>query len=218
MAPAVVVGKFGTATLTRDELLASFQEKPRILISLMDEGRNSCEHVEPSSSIEMARSWTRCISPRIFRKVRAIAGRWTKSRRAPTSWLVQRHRSPIKAASLVDVSPVDEYEAVNAELFRQLGGGIDAVYFCPEHPENATVRRKPGTGMLEEAKRDHQIAVEKSWFIGDKDTDVLCGRRAGCKTILVLTGYGKNYRDCWSAFHCAKTSSRRPQIVLAAKM
>jgi D-glycero-D-manno-heptose 1,7-bisphosphate phosphatase len=111
---------------------------------------------------------------------------------------------------------VEEYEAVNAELFRQLGGGMDAIYFCPDHPESATARRKPGIRMLEEAKRDHQIAVEKSWFIGDKDTDVLCGRRAGCKTILVLSGYGKNHRDCAPHF-IAKDIVEAARIVLAEK-
>ena len=112
---------------------------------------------------------------------------------------------------------VDDYEAVNGEIFRQLGGGIDTAYFCPEHPANATARRKPGTGMVDEAKRDHHIAVEKSWFIGDKDTDILCGRRAGCKTILVLTGYGKKYRDCGPHF-VARDIVEAVQIVLTEKM
>ncbi|HEY5812799.1 MAG TPA: HAD family hydrolase, partial [Terrimicrobiaceae bacterium] len=72
-----------------------------------------------------------------------------------------------------------DYQAVNAELFRQLGGTIDAAYFSPDHPEKATARRKPGIGMIQEAIRDYDIAPEESWFIGDKDTDVLCGRDAG---------------------------------------
>ena len=149
-------------------------------------------------------------------KVRAIAGAGqslAKLRRHGWFNVMITNQSGIARGCFT----VDEYEAVNAELFRQLGGGIDAVYFCPEHSENATVRRKPGTGMLEEAKRDHQIAVEKSWFIGDKDTDVLCGRRAGCKTILVLTGYGKNYRDSGPHF-IAKDIVEAAEIVLAAKM
>jgi D-glycero-D-manno-heptose 1,7-bisphosphate phosphatase len=95
---------------------------------------------------------------------------------------------------------VADYEAVNAELFRQLGGAIDATYFCPDHPADATQRRKPGTGMIEEAKRDHKIALEESWLIGDKHSDIVCGRSAGCRTILVMTGYGRNYRDCGAHF------------------
>jgi histidinol-phosphate phosphatase family protein len=109
---------------------------------------------------------------------------------------------------------VADYQAVNAELFRQLGGAIDAAYFCPDHPDKATARRKPGTAMIEEARREHRIAIEKSWFIGDKDTDVLCGRKAGCTTILVLTGYGLNHRDCGAHF-VAKDVVEAVQIILS---
>jgi D-glycero-D-manno-heptose 1,7-bisphosphate phosphatase len=109
---------------------------------------------------------------------------------------------------------VADYEAVNAELFHQLGGAIDAAYFCPDSPDKATARRKPGTAMIDEAQRDHKIAIEKSWFIGDKDTDILCGRKAGCKTILVLTGYGQKYRDCGAHF-VAKDVVDAVQIILS---
>lgn len=93
-----------------------------------------------------------------------------------------------------------DYEAVNAELFRQLGSGIDAAYHCADHPDIPTTRRKPGTGMIDQAVREHGIDPKKSWFIGDKDIDVACGRAAGCRTILVLTGYGEKYRDCGADF------------------
>jgi D-glycero-D-manno-heptose 1,7-bisphosphate phosphatase len=106
-----------------------------------------------------------------------------------------------------------DYHAVNAELFRQLGGFIDAAYFSPDHPDHATPRRKPGTGMIMEASREHGIAPEKSWLIGDKDSDVLCGQTAGCKTILVLTGYGRQYRDCGADF-IARDIVEAAQIVL----
>ena len=84
----------------------------------------------------------------------------------------------------------EQYAAVNAEFLRQLPGGIDAVYFCADHPDSPTPRRKPGSGMLEEAARNHGIDLTRSWMIGDKEIDVECGRRAGCRTILVRTGYG----------------------------
>lgn len=106
-----------------------------------------------------------------------------------------------------------EYEAVNAELFRQLGGGIDAVYYCADHPSVPTSRRKPGTGMVEEACAEHGIAAGNSWFIGDKDVDIGCGRAAGCRTILVLTGYGEEHRSSGADF-VAPDVAAAIQIVL----
>jgi len=106
-----------------------------------------------------------------------------------------------------------DYQAVNTELFRQLGGVIDAAYFCPDHPDHATPRRKPGTGMIEEASCDHGVAPEESWLIGDKDSDILCGRSAGCRTILVLTGYGQQHRDCGAHF-VARDIVEAAQIIL----
>ena len=108
---------------------------------------------------------------------------------------------------------IADYEAVNAELFRQLGEAIDAAYFAPDHPDHATHRRKPGTGMIEEASRDHGVVPEKSWLVGDKDSDILCGRIAGCRTILVLTGYGRQYRDCGANF-IARDIVEAAQIIL----
>lgn len=83
-----------------------------------------------------------------------------------------------------------EYEAVQEELLRQLEGEIDAVYFCADTPETATGRRKPGAGMLLEAKERFSLDLSRCWMIGDKSDDLLCGRAAGCATGLVLTGYG----------------------------
>ncbi len=97
------------------------------------------------------------------------------------------------------ISP-EQYAAVNAEFLRQLPGGIDAVYFCADHPDSPTPRRKPGSGMLEEAARNHGIDLSRSWMIGDKEIDVECGRRAGCRTILVRTGYGANLENTGADF------------------
>jgi histidinol-phosphate phosphatase family protein len=91
---------------------------------------------------------------------------------------------------------VADYEAVNAELIRQLGSSWDAAYFCPEAPPSPSRRRKPGAGMLEEACRDLHIDPRQSWLVGDKTSDIACGREFGCRTILVLTGYGNHHTAC----------------------
>lgn len=84
-----------------------------------------------------------------------------------------------------------EYEAVHARLIELLGSGlIDATYFCPDHPDTASERRKPGAGMVLEAARDLDLNLERSWLIGDKRSDVECAQNAGVRAILVQTGYG----------------------------
>jgi len=85
---------------------------------------------------------------------------------------------------------LSQYRAVESELHRQLDGLVDAVYFCADAPSSPTLRRKPGTGMIEEAARDLGIDISRSWMVGDKGIDIECGRNAGCRTILVRTGYG----------------------------
>ncbi len=65
---------------------------------------------------------------------------------------------------------------------------VDGIYYCPHSPESGCSCRKPKTGMPEKAKKDFDIDFSKSYFIGDKTSDIKCGENAGCKTILVKTG------------------------------
>ena len=105
-----------------------------------------------------------------------------------------------------------QYEAVNAELLRQLDGAIDAVYFCADPSSQPTARRKPGIGMLEEAARGQGIDLANSWMIGDKDIDVQCGRTAGCRTILVRTGYGEKHVGSGADFIAADVAEAIERI------
>ncbi len=81
------------------------------------------------------------------------------------------------------------------------GAKIDVIYHCPHHPEKGFLGevpalkiecdcRKPEIGLFLKAKKDFNIDLKKSYLIGDKTSDILAGKRAGCKTILVKTGYG----------------------------
>jgi D-glycero-D-manno-heptose 1,7-bisphosphate phosphatase len=84
-----------------------------------------------------------------------------------------------------------QYRAVEREFLRQAGAGlIDACYFCPDAPGAPSTCRKPEPGMVLDAARDLGLDPALSWFVGDKSADIECGRRAGARTILVLTGYG----------------------------
>jgi len=87
---------------------------------------------------------------------------------------------------------VEQYRAVEAEVLRQLGDGlIEATYFCPDVPGVPSKCRKPAPGMILQAARDHDADLARSFFIGDKEIDVECGRNAGVRTIRVRSGFDK---------------------------
>lgn len=93
-----------------------------------------------------------------------------------------------------------DFQRVQAEVFRQLGneGKLDGAYHCPERPEDASDRRKPGPGMILEASADLNLDLGRSYLIGDSRADVEAGRRAGLAgTVFVLTGKAPDERrDC----------------------
>ena len=97
--------------------------------------------------------------------------------------------------------PESRLKEVHAELARQLRENqayVDAIYYCPHHPtegSGAYVRececRKPATGLILRAAEDLKLDVPSSYVIGDHFSDVECGQRAGAKTVLLLTGHGR---------------------------
>jgi D-glycero-D-manno-heptose 1,7-bisphosphate phosphatase len=108
----------------------------------------------------------------------------------------------------------NDYRAVEWEFLRQLGEGlIDATYCCPDSPDANSPRRKPAPGMILEARRDHGLDLGRSYFVGDKKSDVECGRNAGLRTILVQTGYGAHELDC-GADWIARDLAHAAEIIL----
>lgn len=76
-------------------------------------------------------------------------------------------------------------------LLKEQGAKIDAVYFCPHIDENNCNCRKPKTGMVLKAAKEHNIDLKKSYTVGDSIRDYLLGYNSGGKGLLVLTGHGK---------------------------
>jgi histidinol-phosphate phosphatase family protein len=81
--------------------------------------------------------------------------------------------------------------AVNLAMLRMLGEkgvDLDAIYYCPHHPEDNCLCRKPDLLMVQRALKDLVIDVSHSWVVGDIDKDVQTGIKAGLRPILVETG------------------------------
>ena len=77
------------------------------------------------------------------------------------------------------------------KLVGELGGRIDGIEFAPEHPDQASDLRKPGSGMLKDLARRLQVSLEDVAFVGDSASDLLAAQSAGARPILVRTGKGK---------------------------
>jgi len=91
------------------------------------------------------------------------------------------------------------HERLNRILEKE-GAHIDAIYYCPHHPDDKCKCRKPEPGLLIKAAEELGIDLKRSFMVGDKVDDAAAGKAAGCKGILVLTGYGLGelaLRDQW---------------------
>ena len=110
----------------------------------------------------------------------------------------------------------NDYRAVEREFLGQLGDDlIDDTYYCADLPETNSPRRKPAPGMIFEAQHDHHLNLARSYLIGDKKSDIECGRNAGVRTILVQTGYGARALDC-RADWIARDLAHAAEIILGA--
>ncbi len=71
--------------------------------------------------------------------------------------------------------------------FAGRGAAIDAVYHCPHRPDEGCDCRKPATGMIERARRELDVELERSWVIGDSAADLELARRVGCPAIRIAS-------------------------------
>ena len=76
-------------------------------------------------------------------------------------------------------------------LLSQVGGHIDAIFFCPHRADDLCDCRKPKTGLLEDIAQRFNTSLKNVPLIGDSLRDLQAAEAAGATPILVLTGNGK---------------------------
>jgi histidinol-phosphate phosphatase family protein len=65
---------------------------------------------------------------------------------------------------------------------------LDAIYYCPHHPDDGCECRKPDTALFIKAAKDNNIDYKSSFVIGDMPLDIIAGEKMGCKTVLIHHG------------------------------
>lgn len=108
---------------------------------------------------------------------------------------------PAIAKNFCDLAMVRTMHQRLEFLLGEEGAYLDAIRFCPHHPEmgfpgeNPAYKkncscRKPAPGMILDATAELDVDLSGSWMVGDSPADIAAGKNAGARTALVLTGRG----------------------------
>jgi len=89
------------------------------------------------------------------------------------------------ARGFFDKKFVEKTHVILSELFSEHGVFFSSFYFCPHHPDDRCLCRKPLPGMLLKASEDFSLDLSESLMFGDKESDIEAGRRVGCKSFFV---------------------------------
>jgi D-glycero-D-manno-heptose 1,7-bisphosphate phosphatase len=110
--------------------------------------------------------------------------------RAGFQVIVASNQSGI-ARGLYDVDMLHKIHEKFFHLLNDVGGKVTEIFFCPHHPDEGCLCRKPNPGMLQKIAEKYSLHLADIYFIGDSIADMRAAEQAGCKPILVLTGNGK---------------------------
>ncbi len=117
-----------------------------------------------------------------------------------TGWklIIATNQTVVARGSITEERLREIHQVLLGQL-RARGIEIDAVYYCPHHPDGAVPEyrqvcdcRKPNAGMLLRAAEEWHLDLGASVVVGDAPSDIEAGRRAGCWTVLIHDAEGRD--------------------------
>jgi D-glycero-D-manno-heptose 1,7-bisphosphate phosphatase len=118
------------------------------------------------------------------------------------------------ARGMFSIERLDAIHARLRELLALEGVCLDALYFCPHHPQGVAAtyvvdcdHRKPAPGMLMSAARALGLDLASCWLIGDRESDVQAAHRAGCRAVLLGTARTAAELQCATLVEAARAIS-----------
>jgi D-glycero-D-manno-heptose 1,7-bisphosphate phosphatase len=111
--------------------------------------------------------------------------------------IVLTNQSGVARDYFTETTLIEIHEQMKESL-RLQGARIDAIYYCPHHPDYGPPLyrldcdcRKPRPGLAERAARDFNLDLNRCYVIGDRYRDIETGHAVGARGVLVMTGYGR---------------------------
>ena len=128
---------------------------------------------------------------------------------------------PSVARGLISIDGIRE---IHNSINKKLNNLIDRFYFCPHHP-NANLEiyrricecRKPAPGLILRAAKDLDIDLTKSWMIGDMPSDIVSGKSAGLKTILIESEKNKKVIETGKKWDIEESDYKSKNLLDALK-
>lgn len=109
---------------------------------------------------------------------------------------------PSYAKGKTSFENIKEIAALLESFSNEHGKVIDDYYYCYHHPDGVIAEfakecqcRKPGTKFLKEAIEKYEVICSKSFFVGDCDTDIVCGERMELRTIKLEYKHSKDKNE-----------------------
>jgi D-glycero-D-manno-heptose 1,7-bisphosphate phosphatase len=126
-------------------------------------------------------------------------------------------------AAAKGVLGLDELEAIHQhvlELLESEGATFDRFAMCVHHPDGVVPRlsqtcdcRKPAPGMLIQAANELDVDLERSWMVGDTDSDIAAGAAAGVRTIMIVNPASAHKRKMFGS-----ADASAPDLAAAAEI
>lgn len=95
------------------------------------------------------------------------------------------------SAGLFDMATLNSIHDKMLRELAQIGGRIDAIFYCPHAADERCQCRKPKPGMILEIGKRFSVELDKVPAVGDALRDLHAYAAAGCQPILVRTGKGE---------------------------
>jgi D-glycero-D-manno-heptose 1,7-bisphosphate phosphatase len=112
---------------------------------------------------------------------------------------------------------VDEVHGHLKQLLAAGGAHLDGIYACLHSPAEGCACRKPKPALIEQAARDLDLDLTRSYLVGDRYKDIETAANAGVKGILVLTGYGLGEYDYLRATQQVQPVQVAPDLLEAVE-
>lgn len=164
------------------------------------------------------------VDPRKIRLAEGAAEGLRELKRAGYLLIVVSNQSGI-AHGFFDERALSAAERRLRAILAASGAPLDGFYFCPHHPDGkmpgysvACDCRKPKPGLLLRAAAEHGVDLAVSWLVGDILDDVEAGRRADCRTVLLLNGHETEWQltaDRWP-HHVSANLATAARLILRA--